>query len=358
MQAEMILMLTYLLVAIVFSFLCSVLEAVILSVTPSFISLKIQENKTYALLLKKYKENIDRPLAAILTLNTFAHTIGAAGVGAQAQLIWGNEYLSLTSAVITIIILIFSEIIPKTIGANYWKSLSGFSVYTIRIIVAVLYPFVVVSQVITRFLKKEKGRSVLSRYEFHAMAEAGAREGVFRKGESRIIQNIARFDKIQTRDIMTPRPVLFAADEMTSIQDFYDEHPNIRFSRILIYSQSIDHINAYVLKDELLIEIINKRHNRPLKSISRKLPVVFEGLPIPDLFNDLMGQNEHIALVLDEYGVTAGIVTMEDVIETILGMEIMDELDNIADLQKAARERWKIRARKMGLDLEDKELNI
>lgn len=358
MQADLILLFTYLLVAIMFSFICSVLEAVILSVTPSFISLKIGEKKSYAGLLKKYKDNIDRPLAAILTLNTFAHTIGAAGVGAQAQLIWGNEYLSLTSAILTIMILIFSEIIPKTLGANYWKSLTGFSVYTIRVIVAILYPFVAVSQVITRFLKKDKGKSVLSRYEFQAMAEAGAREGIFRKGESRIIQNIARFDKIQTRDVMTPRPVLFAAHEMTNIQEFYDEHPNIRFSRIPVYSESIDHINGYVLKDELLIEIINKRQDRPLKSISRQFPVVFEGLPIPDLFNELMGQNEHIALVLDEYGVTAGIVTMEDVIETILGMEIMDELDNIADLQKAARERWKIRARKMGLNLDDKGLNI
>ncbi len=349
----MVLLVFYLVLAILVSFLCSILEAVILSVTPSYISIKLQAKKSYALQLKKFKDNIDKPLAGILTLNTFAHTIGAAGVGAQAQVIWGHEYLSITSAILTLLILILSEIIPKTIGATHWKSLVPFSVFTIGVILFILYPFVILSQYITRFFKKEGQRSVLSRYEVSAMAEIGAKQGIFRAGESRIIQNIARFDKLQTRDIMTPRPVIFAASAIEKIGKFYRENPNIRFSRIPIYDRNIDDLSAYFLKDELLIEIINKRQNKELESIKRELPVVFEGLPIPELFNVLMGKNEHIAAVVDEYGVTAGIVTMEDVIETILGMEILDELDNIADLQKTARQRWKERARRMGIEIDE-----
>ncbi|MDZ7744124.1 MAG: CNNM domain-containing protein [Bacteroidota bacterium] len=351
----MVLLIFYLILAILISFLCSILEAVILSVTPSYISIKLQAKKSYALQLKKFKDNIDKPLAGILTLNTFAHTIGAAGVGAQAQLIWGHESLSITSVILTLLILILSEIIPKTIGATHWKSLVPFSVFAIRTIVFILYPFVILSQYVTRFFKKDGQRSVLSRYEVSAMAEIGAKQGVFKSGESRIIQNIARFDKLQTRDIMTPRPVIFAASENEKIGKFYRQNPSIRFSRIPIFDKNIDDLSAYFLKDDLLIEIISKRHNKELKSIKRELPVVFEGLPIPELFNVLMGKNEHIAAVVDEYGVTAGIVTMEDVIETILGMEILDELDNIADLQKTARQRWKERARRMGMDIEDED---
>jgi CBS domain containing-hemolysin-like protein len=184
----MALLITYLLIALLFSFLCSVMEAVILSVTPSYITKKLQEGKSYAIWLKKYKDNIDRPLAAILTLNTFAHTVGAAGVGAQAQVIWGNEYLSVVSAILTLMILIFSEIIPKTIGANYWMSLTQFTVFMLRVLMVVLYPFVIISQGITRIFNIRERKSVLSRADFSAMAEIAVEEGVFEKEESKIIQ--------------------------------------------------------------------------------------------------------------------------------------------------------------------------
>ncbi|MCF8236031.1 MAG: hemolysin family protein [Bacteroidales bacterium] len=351
----MSILILYLTIAILVSFLCSILEAVLLSVTPTYVTVKLQEGKSWAKRLEQYKENIDRPLAAILTLNTFAHTIGAAGVGAQAQIIWGDESLTATSAILTILILVLSEIIPKTIGANYWKNLTGFMVNTLRVMLFILYPFVVVSQMITRFLSKNKIRGVLSRTEFMAMAEAGAREGVIRKHESRIIQNIARFDKIQTKDIMTPRTVVFGAHENTQIQEFYKDHPEIRFSRIPLYGKSMDNITGFVLKDELLAEMINNHGKRPLKTLRRDIPVVYEGLPIPSLYNLLIGENEHIALVVDEYGGTAGVVTIEDVIETLLGMEIVDEMDNIEDLQKTARERWSERARRMGIDIDEKQ---
>ena len=347
----MVLLVVYFLIALVFSFLCSLLEAVILSVTPSFITKKVQEGKDYAIQLKKYKDNIDRPLASILTLNTFAHTLGAAGVGAQAQILWGNEYLTLTSIVLTILILIFSEIIPKTIGANYWMNLTRFTVFILRILMVVLYPFVLASQWITKIFNINKKKSVLSRADFSAMAELAVEEGVIEKNESLIIQSIARFDSLKVSDIMTPRMVLFAARGAATTGSFYEEHPNLIFSRVPIYKDSLDNIEGYILKDDLLSKLIEGQKKLTLKSISRKIEIVYENLPIPALYKKLIEQNEHIALVVDEYGGTEGIVTLEDVIETILGLEIVDETDNVEDLQKAARERWEKRARKMGLTI-------
>lgn len=348
----MFLLVLYLLIAIFVSFLCSILEAVLLSINPVFITIKLQENKSYAAILKKYKENIDKPLAAILTLNTFAHTIGAAGVGAQAQNLWGDEFLTLTSAILTILILIFSEIIPKTLGANYWQRLVPFMVYVLQILMFVLYPFIIVSQFVTRFLNKKDKKGVLNRMEFSAMAEAGKKAGIFGEEETKIIQNIAVFDKLRTKDIMTPRIVVFACDEDMQVQEFYNRNKDLRFSRIPLYEQTIDEIKAYVLKQDILNAMITNNKHKSLKSLEREIPVVFEGLPIPSLYKELVGQNEHIALVVDEYGGTAGIVTMEDVIETVLGMEIMDETDRTEDLQKAARTKWESRAKRMGIDID------
>ena len=228
----MILLIIYLLIALFFSFMCSIMEAVILSVTPSYITKKIQQGRSYAYRLKKFKNNIDRPLAAILTLNTFAHTIGAAGVGAQAQQIWGNEYLSIISIILTLLILILSEIIPKTIGANYWMYLTRFTVRTLDILMVILYPFIIISQLITSMFNIRKRKSVLSRSDFSALAEMATEEGVIRKGESDIIQNIVGFNKIKIRDIMTPRTVVFASNDDLTINEFYYSNPENMFSRI------------------------------------------------------------------------------------------------------------------------------
>ncbi|MEJ2595973.1 MAG: hemolysin family protein, partial [bacterium] len=336
----MTLLIIYFLIALLFSFLCSLLEAVILSVTPSFITKKSLEGKEYAKRLKKYKDNIDRPLASILTLNTFAHTLGAAGVGAQAQVLWGNEYLSITSAVLTILILVFSEIIPKTIGANYWNHLIRFTVFVLRILMIVLYPFVLISQWITRIFNINKKKSVLSRSDFSAMARLAAEEGVIEKGESLIIQNIAQFNLLKVSDIMTPRMMLFAAPATMTVGKFYRKNHDFIFSRVPIYEDSLDNIAGYFLKFDVLKLLIEGKKNIPLKNIARKIEVVYENLPIPSLYRKFIEQNEHIALVIDEYGGTEGIVTLEDVIETILGLEIVDESDDIEDLQKYARIRW------------------
>lgn len=351
------LLIAFLLVSIIFSFLCSVWEAVLLSITPSFTQMKVQEGDDLGETLLAFKDNIDRPLAAILTLNTIAHTVGAIGVGAQATSIWGASIMAtaVVPVLMTLAILILSEIIPKTIGANYWKELAGFTVRSLKIVMFLLGPLVFVSQIITKALKKDKKASVFSRDDFGAMAELGSQEGVFDEGESNILRNLLRFKTIFARDVMTPRTVMRAAKQDTTIGEFHEEHPQLRFSRVPIYETSLDEITGYVLKDRVLTEMIAGAGDQPLSSIRRDVLVVKGDFPIPELFSRFTAKREHVAIVVDQYGGTVGIVTMEDVIETLLGLEIVDEQDNTADLQALAREQWESRARSSGLITADGE---
>ncbi|MBC5992337.1 hemolysin family protein [Pontibacter cellulosilyticus] len=343
------LLILYLTIALFFSFLCSLLEASLLSISPSHVNIISKEHPSLGEDLQHFKDNIDKPLAAILTLNTFAHTIGAAGVGAQAQLLWGDEYLTAVSIVLTIIILVFTEIIPKTLGANFWRQLTPFTVRTLKILIySPLYPFIILAQFITKRFKTDKNRSVLSRADFTAMAELGIKEGIFKKGESQIIQNLLQLNNILVRHIMTPRTVIVSAHQDMSIKDFFKEFPDLRFSRIPVYKNNLDDITGYVLKDEVLYKLIDNQGDSKLSSILRTMQVVSEHMPIPSLFSRLMEKQDQIALVVDEYGGTAGLITMEDIIETLLGMEIMDEMDQIADLQEWAKINWEKRAKRMG----------
>ena len=345
------LLLVFLFVSIVFSFLCSVWEAVLLSITPSFTQMKLQEGGELGETLEAFKQNIDRPLAAILTLNTIAHTVGAIGVGAQATEIWGASIMStaVVPVLMTLAILILSEIIPKTIGANYWKELAGFTVRCLKFVMWVLAPLVYVSQIITKALKKDKEASVFSRADFGAMAELGTQQGVFDEGESNILRNLLRFNSISTKMVMTPRTVMIASDQHVSLRDFIDSHPDLRVSRIPVFEESTDHITGYVLKADVLSQIIGGDGDKSLSSIKRDVLAVAENYPIPDLFNHFTAKREHIAIVLDEFGGTAGLVTMEDVIETLLGLEIVDEHDKAPDMQALARKQWELRARNVGL---------
>jgi magnesium and cobalt exporter, CNNM family len=345
------LIIVFFLVSITFSFLCSIWEAVLLSITPSFTEKKLQEGGDIGHTLEAYKANIDQPLSAILTLNTIAHTVGAIGVGAQAAIIWGTSIVSTVAVpiVMTLAILLLSEIVPKTIGANYWQELAGFTVKSLKIIMLILAPFVFISQIITRTLKKDKNASVFSREDFSAMANLGAKQGVLDKEESTIMRNLMLFESVLARDVMTPRTVMVAAPENITVREFHDSHPNLRFSRIPIFEDSLDHVTGYVLKNDLLIRLVNKEDSTPLSAIKRDMIAIKENFPIPELFNHFTEKREQVALIIDEFGGTAGLVTLEDVIETLLGLEIVDESDHIVDMQVLARKKWEERARRIGL---------
>ncbi len=360
----MTLLLLYAALSIFFSFLCSILEAVLLSVTPTFITIKKQEGKSFARTLERLKKDVDKPLIAILTLNTIAHTVGAIMVGVQAETldykftIFGVNTVGIISAIMTILILVVSEIIPKTIGATFWKQLANF---TSKALVLLIFPLkwtgmLWLLQLTTKVIgNKSAHESILSRADFHAMTNIAQAEGVFEENESAIIKNLLTFKEVQAKDIMTPRTVMVMASEDITIQDFFDMHPKLRFSRIPIFKDTTDNITGFILKDVVMEEIINGNGDKDLAKIKRELLITHRSLPIPDLFEKFVAQREHVALVVDEYGATSGLVTMEDVIETLLGLEIMDESDTIADLQLLARKNWESRAKKIGLIEEKKK---
>ena len=360
----MSLLIFYAVVSIFFSFLCSILEAVLLSIPSTFITIKKQEGKKFATTLERLKKDVDKPLIAILTLNTIAHTVGAILVGVQAENldfkinILGVNTVGIVSAIMTFLILVVSEIIPKTIGATYWKQLANF---TSKALVILIFPLkwtglLWLLQLTTKLVGgKSAHGSILSREDFHAMTDLAQKEGVFEKNESAIIKNLLTFKEVQAKDIMTPRTVMVTASENTSIKTFFNEHPKLHFSRIPIYKENSDNITGVILKNEMMEEIIKGRGDQLLSTIKREILVTNRNLPIPDLFEKFIAQREHIALVVDEYGTTSGLVTMEDVIETLLGLEIMDESDNVADLQLMARKNWEARAKKIGLIEEEKK---
>jgi CBS domain containing-hemolysin-like protein len=345
------LLFTYLGIALLFSFLCSILEAALLSTTPIFINMKLKEGKKYAQQLSHYKHNIDLPLSAILTLNTFAHTIGAAGVGSQVQKVWGNEYLTVASLILTLIILIASEIIPKTLGALYWKELGRFTTVSLKIMIySPLYPFIVLTNFITRRLRKNRVEDPrISKTEFRAITHSVIEDGVIDDEESRILQNLMKFQSIQVKSIMTPQVVMVAAEEHTLIGTFYETHEDIPFSRIPVYHNDLNEVTGFVLKDEIMEMIIEEKGKQPLKAIARPIPIVHEDTPIIRLFSKLIETKVHIAVVVDEYGMVSGLVTMEDIFETLIGIEIVDESDDVEDMQVLARKNWESRAKKLGL---------
>tara|TARA_R110002051_G_scaffold244070_1_gene304055 strand:- start:19777 stop:20895 length:1119 start_codon:yes stop_codon:yes gene_type:complete len=363
------LLIFYAVISIFFSFLCSILEAVLLSITPTFINVKKKDGKTYALQLEELKKDVDKPLIAILTINTIAHTVGAILVGVQAKVAYAEMYgetrhsiiginftedvmVGIVSTIMTILILIASEIIPKTIGATYWRQLASFTATTLRIMVLVL-KWIGLLWILQLFTKLVGGKghhgSVLSREDFTTMTDIAHEEGVFQKSESTIIKNLLRFDEVLVKDIMTPRAVMKIAADHKSIKEFFEENPKLRFSRIPIFTKNVDHITGFVLKDTILEEIINNNENILLSEIRRDILVTKRDTPIPELFDILIAKREHIALVVDEYGSVSGLVTMEDVIETLLGLEIMDESDSVADLQVLARKNWENRAKQAGV---------
>lgn len=351
----MTLLIIYATISISFSFICSILEAVLLSVTATFINVKKKEGKAFAIVLETLKKDVDKPLIAILTLNTLAHTVGAILVGTEAKKIFNDQGYGVfvVSAVMTILILVASEIIPKTIGATYWKQLASFTTGALKIMIFPLKwtGILWILQLTTKLIggKGTHGESVLSREDFSIMTDIAEQEGVFQKNESNVIRNMLNFKDVQAKDIMTPRTVVMSADENQTIQSFFDENKLLHFSRIPVFSDNIDIITGYVLKNELLLALVDKKGNEPLKSIKRGILIAERTLSISELFKKLVGEREHLALIVDEYGSVSGLVTQEDVIETLLGFEIMDESDNVVDLQDLARMNWKKRTKNIDI---------
>jgi CBS domain containing-hemolysin-like protein len=350
----MTVLILYALLSIVFSFICSILEAVLLSVTPTFINIKKKEGKRYANHLEELKQDVDKPLIAILTLNTVAHTVGAIMVGSEAKNVFGDDGNSvfLVSAIMTVLILVASEIIPKTIGATHWKNLASASTMLLRgLILFFKWTGIIwLLQLVTKlFGKAGHGHNVLSREHFSVMAEMAKEEGVFEESESKVIKNLLNFKSIYAKDVMTPRSVMKTAEENTTLKDFFEANKTLRFSRIPIFKGNPDHITGFVLKEEVYKNLAEDFGEKQLTDIKRRLLIVDREVPIPSLFEQLVQEREHVALVVDEFGSVSGLVTMEDVIETLLGLEIMDESDTDSDMQQLARENWRIRAKRLGI---------
>ncbi len=335
------LLLLYLFGALSISFLCSILEAVLLSAPMSFVSMLEKEGRKGAPLLKKYKQDIDKPIAAILSLNTISHTVGAAGVGAQSEAIFGSQFFAITSAILTLLILVFSEIIPKTIGASYWRKMAIPCARIIHVLVIVTYPLVLMSELITHIFSGKNKQTSVSREEVSAMVTVGAEEGVLEKKENRMIQNLLKLDDVKARDIMTPSSVAEIAEESMTLREFYQNDAFRQFSRIPVYNEeNDDYIKGYVLRQTILEKLSEDKFNLRLTDIIRPVLTFQENENVGKIWEQLLAKKEHISIIIDEYGCFRGIVTMEDVIETMLGTEIVDEKDTVTDMQEFAREKW------------------
>ena len=324
------LLLLYLFIALGVSFLCSLLESTLMSTSLSYINLRVEEGYAPAKLMQQYKENTGKPLAAILSLNTIANTIGAAGVGVQATALFGSKWFGVVSAITTILILVFSEIIPKVLGTRYWRELMGFAARTIQFLSFVLYPLVMLVELIAKLFGENDDPSV-SREEVLAMVNVGEEEGVVDEDENKIFSNLMRLDSIHAYDVMTPRVVAKTAPESMTLRAYYDNDEYDHFSRIPLYKpEAPEYITGYILRNDALEDLTEDHFRKTLGTI----------------FDSMLKQKSQIAQVIDEYGMFVGILTLEDIIETIFGLEIIDENDTVIDMQQYARERWEMRQKK------------
>lgn len=342
----MALLIIFLLGTLLVSFLCSILESVLLSTPLTYLTMLKENGDKTAEKFLSYKMNTDKPLAAILSLNTIANTIGAAGVGRQATLLFGNAWFGVISATTTILILIFSEIVPKTIGTSYWKSLTGFATRAISVLVFLMYPLVVLIRLISRWLTPEDGASLVSRDEVTAMANIGEEEGVIDTSENKVIQNIMKLDNVKAGDVMTPRIVAVTAQENMTLKNFYKNDNYLHYSRIPVYSDSQEYITGYILLNDALEGLADDEFDTRLKDLKRPISFFKEEDSLSDIWETLLKEKEQIGLIIDEYGCFQGILTMEDIIETILGLEIIDESDQFTDMQQYAKERWEKRQKR------------
>ena len=350
------LLIFFVLLAIGVSFVCSLAESVLLSMTPSFIADVQETSPKKAEMLKSLKvDNIDQSLAAILTLNTVAHTLGSIGAGAQATIVFGSAWFGLFSALMTLAILFLSEIIPKTLGTVYWRQLSGLVAYFVRGIIMLLYPLIWFSERLTKLLVRGKEPQTFSRREFAALASIGEESGQIDPLESRIIRNLLAFGAIKVEDIMTPRSVMLAFEENKTVAELLVDRPKLTFSRLPIYDGDLDNITGFVLKTDMLLAKVNHAMHKPLTQFQRDITFVFSKMKLFDLLELMLKNRIHIAITVGEYGEVKGLVTLEDVFETLLGLEIVDEIDRVEDMQALARQMMDRRVERLGMKLSDDE---
>jgi magnesium and cobalt exporter, CNNM family len=352
-----LLLIIFVSMALVISFLCSVAETVLLSITPSYIEGLREKNPEQAKQLKLLRqEKIDRSLAAILTMNTVAHTVGAIEAGAQSAVIFGSAWVGVFSGIMTLMILFLSEIIPKTLGAVYWGKLVGVTMWYIRTLIVILYPLVRASEGMTKLITRGKNVHQFSRDEFLAMVGFGHKEGKIDDHESKIIKNLFRFRLLKVTDIMTPRIVITALSQAMLASEAQRALRHCPFSRLPLYGENIDDITGFALKDKVMLYQSSVGEELTLESYKRKIYAVPGSMLLPKLLDFFLNNRQQIAIIVDEYGGVKGLVTLEDVIETLLGMDIVDETDNVADMQALARQQWVKRAESLGFELPDELL--
>ena len=339
----MSLLISYFFLALGVSFICSLLEAVILSVTHSHIGTLVKKTPKKGKMLQALKDDINRPLAAILTLNTIANTVGAAGMGAQALNVYGSNAVAIASAVLTFSILIFSEILPKTLGAYFCRSLAIPSAYIIRFLMVIAFPFVWLSNSLSNSINTNEDK--VSREEITAMAEMGEDEGSIDEHESDIIENLFRLKEIQIEDILTPRSVIYAFEDNKTVGNIMDSSEDIIFSRIPVFRENIDNIIGMVYKDTVLETMADDYFEKTMADIVEPVDSVYETESVESVLNKFTRNRSHMFIVKDEFGGTTGIVTLEDCIETLLGVEIMDESDEVADMRKLAKDQQRQKKR-------------
>ena len=347
------LLILYFLAAVVISFICSVLESVLLSVNMPYISVLEKEKPKAGKLLKAHKTNINKSIASILILNTIANTLGAAAVGAQAEHVFGSSAVFWVSVVLTFAILFFAEIIPKTIGATYWKQLAPIAAYVIRFFIWITYPIILMTLFVTNRIKKDDEGMSLTREELIESTLMSEDEGVLDEQESDVIENILMLDSIKIEEILTPRTVVFALDGNRSIKDIVENEPAIfKFSRVPVFDESIENITGIVMAKKIFKQALQD-DTVTLNSIQKDIYKINENIPVSMALDLFIKKKEHMFLVQDSYDQTEGIVTLEDCVETILGVEIMDESDSHADMREVAKQKMKLKRR-----LEKSDLNL
>ena len=323
------------------SFLCSLLESFILSVTHAHISLISKDRPALGKKLSHFKENINQPLSAILSLNTIANTVGAASVGAITLVEFGSNWVAIMSGILTLCILIFSEIIPKTVGALYWKKILVPATFAVQVLIIMTYPLVVFLEFVSKWLAKAENEDKVSREEVIAMAELGEDEGTIEESESTVIENVLMLDDISVEEVLTPRSVIFAVNKTNSVREVLDKYNDIEFSRIPVYEDGLDNIIGIVRRHVLLKSKAEDQFDVTMGELAKPIHAVEENDSVGDVLDEFVKRREHLFMVKDQFGQVAGLVTLEDAIETLLGVEIVDETDSVVDMRKLALDNWR-----------------